>query len=175
MNGGRHSGLKLALAHRGDAGEQCVDENRTPVGRDGHIVRVDVAGDPGYVRREHRVLLAMGGPFGNDVVETQELVLGRQHERAGISAHAQAHAAREGALEDRQPSAGVESDQEQLAGLLGGESEARARARQPFRKMPRRGERELLFRRAGSHSCGRARGHRAILRSFRSALRDLMV
>jgi hypothetical protein len=117
----------------------------------------------------------MGAAPGNDIVEAQELVLGRQRERASARAHIQAHAAREGALEHGQPSAGLEPDQEQLAGLVCGEGEARARARQPFRKMPRRGERELLFRRAGSHRCGRARGHRAMLRSFRSALRDLML
>jgi len=40
----------VAVAHRGDAREQRVDEDRTPVRRDRHVVRVDVARDPGDVR-----------------------------------------------------------------------------------------------------------------------------
>jgi len=131
--------------------------------QENNVVRVDVTGDPGDVRREHRVVLAVGAALGNDVVEAQELVLGRQHERAGVGTDAQPHAAREGALEHREAPARLEPDQEQLAGLVGGEGEARARAREPVGKMPRRGERELLFRRGNGRrrrgGCG-IRGHR---------------
>src|SRR6185312_13502308 len=63
----------------------------------------------------------------------------------------------------RQPPARLEPDQEHLAGLVGGEGEARAHARQPVREMPRRGECELLFRRGGGWLRAGAGRHRSIL------------
>ncbi len=149
----------VTVAHRGDAREQRIDEHRPPVRRECHVVGVDVAGDPDSVRGKHRVVLPMRAAFGDDIVEAQELVLGRQHERAGVGANAQSHAAREGPLEHGQAAARLEPDQEQLAGLVGREGEARTRARQPFGKMPRRGERELLFRRSGGWRRRGNRGH----------------
>src|SRR5262249_56009911 len=94
-----------------------------------------------------------------EVREGEEGVGGREDQRAGIGAHPQAHATREGALEYGQAAAGLEPDQEQLASLVGGEGEARAGAREPVGKMPRRGERELLPGRGGRRRRG-GRGHR---------------
>ena len=55
-------------------------------------------------------------------------------------AGAEAHAAREGPLEDRKPAVGLEADQEELAGLIGGEGEARPSLRQPGGEQPRAGQ-----------------------------------
>src|SRR5262245_20662211 len=111
---------------------------------------------------KHRVMLPVGAAPGNDVVEAQKLILGRQHKRARVGSDAQPHAAREGALEHGEAAAGLEPDQEQLAGLVGGEGEARARAREPVGIMPRRGQRELLLGRRGGRRGRGIRGHRRV-------------
>jgi hypothetical protein len=74
----------------------------------------------------------MGLPGLERVVEAPELEQGAEVERR--RAGAEAHGAVEGALEDRQPSIGLQADQEQLAGLVGGEGEARSPLREPCRR-----------------------------------------
>jgi hypothetical protein len=50
---------------------------------------------------------------------------------------AQAHGAVEGALDHGEPSVGLEADQEQLAGLVGGEGEAQPLLGEPGRELAR--------------------------------------
>ena len=127
----------VAVAYRRHAREQRVDEHRPAVGREGHIVGVDIAGDPRRVRREDRVVGAGRLSRRHDVVEALNLVVRREREGAAARRHAKPHAAREAALEHRQPPVALQSDQEDLAGLVGGEGEARPHARQPLGEVPR--------------------------------------
>src|SRR5687768_2823302 len=59
-----------------------------------------------------------------------------------LGAAAEAYAAGEAALEDREPAVGLEADQEELARLIGGEGEAGAHLGQPGGEKSRAGQLE---------------------------------
>ncbi len=133
------------LADRGDAAEQGVDEQRPAVAVDGDVVDVEIAGgvgDPGHVEAIGAVV---DPPRRQRVLEPPQLVERAHPQR--IPGRAQPHAARERAFEDRQPPVRLQPDQEQLAGLIGGERQAQPAFRQPRRELPGRGQHHLRRRR----------------------------
>ena len=144
--GGFHSGAEaVPVADRGDAGEQGVDEDRPAVRAEADVVRVEIAGHPGRVRRVDRVeALRVRLAGRQDIVEALDLILGGEREAAPVGADAEPHAAREAALEHREPAVRLDPEQEQLARLIGGEGEAAAGPGQPGGEAARRGERERL-------------------------------
>ena len=73
---------------------------------------------------------------------------------ASAPSRPQAHAAVEGALEDRQPPVGLQADEEELAGLVGGEGEARPLGRQERGEVARGRDLEG-GRRRRDRPCGR--------------------
>ena len=143
-----------AVAHRGDAGEDGVDEHRPPGRVPGNVVDVEIAGDPGKPRHEDGVVAGMALSGGKRVVEAEQLVMGGEEEPARVRADAEAHAAGEAPLVDGERAVGSDAEQEQLPGLVGGEGDAAARPRQPRHEASRRGEREGFFRCVGG--CGHA-------------------
>ena len=139
----------MCLADLRDAAELGVDEDGPAVPAERHVVGVHVARDPGHVGREHGVVVAMGAARGHDVVEAENLKLGREQECAAVLARRHPHAAGEGPFEHRNPPRRLDPDEEDLAGLMGREGEARPRPREPLGEMPRTRESELLFLRVG--------------------------
>jgi hypothetical protein len=73
-----------AVAYRRDAGEQRVDEDRPAVSRKGDVMGIDIAGDPGGVRREHRVVLPVRAAARHHVVEAEQLIVRGENKRAHI-------------------------------------------------------------------------------------------
>ena len=136
MNGGVHSGRKLWPSLTVATQENRVLTNSgRPSAPKRDVVHVDIAGHPGRVRRvdgiEPRRRLV---PAWQHVVEAVDLVLCREREAAAVGADAQAHAAREGSLEHRQPPVGPRPEQEQLARLIGGERQRRRRSPPAIRR-----------------------------------------
>ncbi len=136
----------VAVAEGGKAGEQGVDEHRPAIRAEGDVVGVHVAGDPGLVRGVEGVVLARLAALG-DVVEAEDLIVGGQQQGAAVAGDAEAHAPCEGAFEHRQAPVGLQSQEEQLAGLVGGQGEAHSGARQPLREVPGGRQRELFLNR----------------------------
>jgi hypothetical protein len=111
----------VRLRERRQAAKEGVDEHQPPVCVDGEVVDVEVAGgvaDLWYVEAVVAVLLFAGG---KDVLEAPDLVEAAEVEAVGGAA--QAHAAVEAALDDRQLAIGLEADQEEFADLVGGQRE----------------------------------------------------
>ena len=103
----------------------------------GDLVDVDVAERLRVARHEEGVERLVGGLAGaEDILQPPQLELAGEVEPAG--AVSEAHGALEILLVDRHGAVGLRADEEQLAGLVGGEGEAHAVARQPARE-PARG------------------------------------
>ena len=142
----------VAVADRGDAAEQGVDEDRPPVRAEADVVHVEVAGHPGRMRRIDRVeALLIRLARRQHIVEAVDLIMGGEREAAPVGARRQPHRAGEGPLEDRKPPVRPRAEEEDLARLIGGEGEAAAGSRQPLREMARRGQRELFLACGGCH------------------------
>src|SRR4051812_30727418 len=78
------------------------------------------------------------------VIEAEDLVMRGEQETAAIGGNANPHATRKRALEHRELAIRPDAEQEELAGLIGGEGQAAARYMQPLHEMARRGECELF-------------------------------
>ena len=133
-----------ALRQRRDAVEARGDEDRLAGFVRGDVVDVDVAGGVAGHRHHHRVVAVLGRPRLEVILETPKLVE-RGHPECALGADAHPHAAGKAALEDREPTVGLEADQEELAGLVGGEGEARFGGREPRDKKPRGGDLNLRW------------------------------
>ena len=122
------------------AGEERVDEDRPPARVDRDVVDVEVAGGVAHLRHVEPVVARLRLARAEHVLEAPELVERAHPQRLAVAG--QAHAAVEGALEDRQPAVGLQADQEQLAGLVGGEGEARALLGEPREELAGGGDRK---------------------------------
>jgi hypothetical protein len=115
---------------------------------------VEVAGGPGQLGHVDAVVALMRLARRQRIVEAPELVE-RAHQEP-LRARPQAHAALEGAIEDRQLAVRPQAEQEQLAGLVGGEGEAEPLLGQPGGELTRRGQVESGGRmRSRGHGAGR--------------------
>ena len=100
--GGLPEGCEAAArAERGEAGEAGVDEDDAAGGFDSQIVGVDVAGGVADAWDVDAVVAFMEFAIAKGVLESPDLEVAGEPERAGIVlADAQSHAAGEGAFED---------------------------------------------------------------------------
>lgn len=129
------------LGQRGQAVETGHHEDGPSILAGGDVVDVDVAGCVPAHRHVEGVVALPCLPGLEEVLEAPELVERGQPERASGS-RAEPHRARKRPLVDREPAIGPEADQEELAGLVGGEGEARLRAGEPGGEQPRSGQLE---------------------------------
>ena len=123
-------------AHRREAGEFGVDEDHPAGPVDAELVDVDVAGGLGVARHVEPVEILVGPLVrGEHVLEPPDL-----EQRADIEprrGRVDAHRAHVILLVEGDLAARQQADQEQLAGLVGGEGEAAAVARQPVAEAAR--------------------------------------
>ena len=135
------------MRHRGcgEAGEQRVDEHHAAVGHDRHVVDVEIARGPGELRHVEAIVTLMRLAGRQHVVEPPELVERREIELAAV--RAEAHGPVEGALEDGEAAVGLEAEQEELAGLIGGEGQGQPLLGHPGGELARGRDLEARFAR----------------------------
>ena len=152
MNGGRQSGAKLwlSLTVARQLNRVLTNSGRlAPSARD--VVDVEIAGGVRQLGHVEAIVALVRLAGRQRVVEAPELVEGAHQQPLG--AGPEAHAALEGAIEDRQPAVRLEAEQEQLAGLVGGEGEAYPLLSQPSGELSRGGQLE-----GSGPVCSRAHG-----------------
>ena len=125
----------VAVADRGQAAEQGIDEDRSAVAVYRDVVDVQIAGGVADLRDIETIVVVLGFALGEQVFETPDLVEAAHPESVGRGA--EAHAAVEGAFEDGQFAAALEAQEEEFADLVGGE-----------------GERDFLLGQPGQHLTG---------------------
>jgi hypothetical protein len=132
----------VAGADGGEAGKEGIGEDQLAIGIDAHVVDVAVAGGVTELG-DIEAVVAVGLFTGTEhVLEAPDLVKAAQPEAVAIAAGAEAHAAVEGALEHRQFAVGLEAQGEQLADLIGGESQGDVLLRQPGEQLAGGGDLE---------------------------------
>jgi hypothetical protein len=119
----------VGFADGGEAGEEGVDEDRAALTVDGDVVDVEVAGGVADRWDIKAVVAVVALARGEVILEAGELVVGGEPE--GLGGGVQAHAAAEAALVDGELVILGEAQQEELAGLVGGEGEAEPLLREP--------------------------------------------
>src|SRR5439155_1897137 len=98
------------------------DEDQATPGLDRQVVNVEIAGGIAAARHVEAVAALVQLPRPEDVLETPQLV--ERTEPQGLTVAPQPHAAVEGAFEHGQPAIGMPAQEEQFAGLVGGEGQA---------------------------------------------------
>ena len=125
----------VALVERRQAAEARVDEDDPAAGLDGDVVDVEVAGGVADARDVEPIAALVELARPQDVLEAPELVERTHPQRLAVAP--QAHAAVEGALEDRQRAVRAAAEEEQLADLVGREGQADVVVGQPAREVAR--------------------------------------
>jgi hypothetical protein len=142
MKSGRQVGAKLwgslIVARQLNAAEQGVDEHRPAASVNCDVVDIEVARGPAQLGHVDAVVALVRLSGRQRILEPPELVEAAHYEP--IRARPEAHAPLERAVEDRQPAIGLQAEQEQLAGLVGGEGEAGFLLGEPRRELPRGGQ-----------------------------------
>ena len=128
-------GETVLVADGGDTTVERIDEENTPIAVERDVVRIEIAHGVSDARHIDAVVAVVQLALREPVGELPELPARGCEEPIGGGG--QSHRPIEVTLEDGERPVGLQSDEEEAVGLIGGERQAQRRVVQPGEKVSR--------------------------------------